>query len=615
MKELILSNDTYKMNWIEGEHEWGTVKCTAPLDVAVKSEHSGDIVKESYTFTNNTTKDVFTALTELGIYATFNDDYTDSATCLKSRCNTHIWCGGEVSYVMALRMGGAAPHLGLVLTKGSLGGYSVERDKARMSNDRGDFILHPSPLSLAPGESYTLEWTLFPFEDKADFYRQAKRYCGKFIEIEAEKYVLFKGEEINITIIPGFCFDKESVSLSENGRGTDFSIEGNKVVVRKRAESIGELNYNICIGGIHTKCRLLVQPQLDELVRARCRFIAANQQYHNAESRLDGAYLIYDNEEKHVRYTPKNDYNAGRERVGMGILIAKYLQTVRDETVETSLRKYIDFVRRELADEKTGEIFNDYMRDSSYKRLYNAPWFALFFTELYNLYREKEYLQMAYRILKYFYENGGLTFYAIEVPIRLLADALRTEGMTEELAELTEYFRRHSDYLLQNGTNYPKSEVNYEQSIVAPAADIQAQTYLLTGDGKYIDGIKEQMSVLELFNGTQPDYRLNEVAIRHWDGYWFGKSAMYGDTFPHYWSALTGIAYGLYAGISGSTEYAAKSEKSLRAVLSMYNPDGTATCAYVYPVTVNGEKAAYADAYANDQDWGLYFMLCFPFQK
>lgn len=55
------------------------------------------------------------------------------------KSHAHIWCGGEVSYVMGLRMVVEAPHLGLILTKGSLKSYSVERDLSLISNDRGDF--------------------------------------------------------------------------------------------------------------------------------------------------------------------------------------------------------------------------------------------------------------------------------------------------------------------------------------------------------------------------------------------------------------------------------------------------------------------------------------------
>ncbi|MCI8530394.1 MAG: hypothetical protein HFH82_14825 [Lachnospiraceae bacterium] len=52
-----------------------------------------------------------------------------------------------------------------------------------------------------------------------------------------------------------------------------------------------------------------------------------------------------------------------------------------------------------------------------------------------------------------------------------------------------------------------------------------------------------------------------------------------------------------------------KCEAVYRGTLSMFMPDGSASCAYVYPVSVNGRKGGYYDPYANDQDWGLYFML------
>ena len=46
-------------------------------------------------------------------------------------------------------------------------------------------------------------------------------------------------------------------------------------------------------------------------------------------------------------------------------------------------------------------------------------------------------------------------------------------------------FRRHCDTLLQNDIMYPAHEVNYEQSIVAPAANLLLEMYLVTGDASY----------------------------------------------------------------------------------------------------------------------------------
>lgn len=88
--------------------------------------------------------------------------------------------------------------------------------------------------------------------------------------------------------------------------------------------------------------------------------------YHGEIRQLNGAYLAYENEEKLQVYRPVNDYNGGRERVGMGLLISEYLQnsgSKNRENLEKSLRSYIRFVERELTDAETGEIFNDIGRD------------------------------------------------------------------------------------------------------------------------------------------------------------------------------------------------------------------------------------------------------------
>lgn len=608
MREYILSNDKYKMNWIDGNTEWGTVKCPKGIVCEKKTERNGDTITEIYTFTNTSDKDIFTSLTDIAIYTPFNDDYPNAETCVTNRCHAHTWCGENVSYIMALRMGGEPPHAGLVLTKGSIGGYSIERDFARMSNDRGDFLLHPSPVSLAPNESFTIEWTLFPHNGREDFFEKAKEYNPKFIEISAEKYILFGDERPNIKIIPAFEFG--NVSITKDNNSVYFTVNGSDIIINDTNISEGENIYNINIDGILTHCGIYALPDFDTLAKTRCHFIADNQQCMNRNSRLHGAYLTYDNEEKHTHYSKDYDLNGGRERICMGIAIAKYLQTHEDEVLENSLKTYVDYVKRELVDTETGEVFNDYMRDNSYKRLYNYTWASLLFIELYRLYSSTACLIIAYKILKRFYDEGGNHFYAIETPADLIVECLRSENMIDEAEQLINCFREHCDYFIERGLSYPAHEVQYEQSIVAPAADLLLKTYCITKDEKYLRGAKIHINALDLFNGVQPDYHLYETAIRHWDGYWFGKRKLYGDTFPHYWSALTGRVFKRYGEIIKDDEYIKRGEYSLRSVLSMFRGNGEATCAYVYPKTVNGIKADFADPYANDQDWGLYFMMC-----
>ena len=583
-KELIAGTDKYRMNWIEGATPWGTVKAPKQIAAEVSCTEEGGFLTESYTFTNKGDKPVFTSLADIGIYTTFNDDYCGSDICTKMRCHTHIYCGGEISYVMALRMGGEAPHLGMVLTKGSLGGYSVERDLSRISNDRGDFILHPTPVVLNPGETFTIEWKLFWHEGKADFYRKLREIHPGYVEVQADHYVVFAGEEIQI------CVDGEEK-------------------LRRKASELGPHTYAFCKNGVEAKCVVNVLPSFNELLEKRVHYIARKQQLHKENCPLDGAYLIYDTKEEHIYYRDENDYNGGRERVGMGILMAAYLQRFTVPVLMKSLDKYLAYVERELYDDERALVTNDYGYDNHYQRLYNYPWMSLFFLENYKLRKDVNYLYKAYKVMASFYAQGGDRFYAIAIPLERLMKCLKEEKMLEEYEELMECFRRHCDTLIKNDIFYPAHEVNYEQSIVAPAANLLLEMYLVTGEEKYKEGGKRQLDILELFNARQPHYLQYEVAIRHWDGYWFGKKRQYGDTYPHYWSALTGNAYRLWYRISGEEQYSKMAEDSLRGVLSLFFPDGSASCAYVFPVTVNGEAGQRYDDYANDQDWGMYFYL------
>ena len=85
-------------------------------------------LEECYTFENVSGEPLFIKEKDAYIYVPFNDSYEKAEVGLEKRCNAHLFIGENATYVMALRQGGRAPHLGLVLTKGSIIGYGVERD-------------------------------------------------------------------------------------------------------------------------------------------------------------------------------------------------------------------------------------------------------------------------------------------------------------------------------------------------------------------------------------------------------------------------------------------------------------------------------------------------------
>ncbi len=605
MKELVFDNDLYGMNWLREDFTYGEVKCPKELCGSVKNRRDGDKIYTEITISNPGQKPYFTDKTSISIAFPLVDKYESSKVCMEQRCHTHIFCGGNISYICALRMGGQAPHLGMVLTRGSLAGYSIERNLVSQSNDRGCFLLHPSPMEIRAGESVTLEWMIFPHAGKQDFFEKLGQYQPHFVTVRADRYVLFPGEKNTLHIRPAFDADRVTVD-GEVLPETDGIYQ-----LEYTAQEIGEKVFEIQVDGVRTWCRTYVQENPEKLAEKRCTFLAAHQQYHGGIEGLKGAYLAYDNEEEMCIYRPANDYN-GRERIGMGNLVTRYLSGQNgkvDTALWESLKEYKEYVLRELVDANTGKVYNDMGRDDSYKRLYNAPWAATFFTEQYRLCKEKKELVCAYRIVRQFYEEGGRDFYPIDLPILLLDRELTHAGMEQQREELRALYREHADTICDRDICYPASEVNYEQSIVAPAADILLSVYVLTKDEKYLKAAERQIGILELFNGMQPDYHLHEAAIRHWDGYWFGKRRYFGDTFPHYWSALTGNVFELYGRITGDSSYLERAEHSRRAVLPMIFADGRASCAYIYPCKVNGREGEFYDPYANDQDWGLYFYL------
>lgn len=607
------SNDTNRMNWIEGKEIWGTIRCPKGIKISVTREFTKEgNLKETYQFVNETAFPMSFKRTDVGIYTTWNDNYEDTDVCLTQKCHTHIFCGKEASYIMALQMGGNGPHLGLKVVQGSIISYSVERDLQEESNDRGDFILHPEMRMLHPNESVSISWELFWFQDKEDFFKKA--LVGRtFPAVRTKQCTYFVGETISFVVELGRKIEQSEVKIVCKGKEVPYLLTWNgnisTIYCTYGVQETGEYLFELEVGGKRTFALFLAYESLDKLVKSRCHFIAKKQQYHRENSPLDGAYLIYDNEEEKIYYSHLDDHNGGRERIGMGVLMACFLQKEHDETLMQSLKKYVEYVYRELYDKKTGMVYNDINRNLDWHRLYNYPWMAVFQLELYRLFHDVAYLKDSYQTMQHYYEEGGKEFYGIAIPAVDLYHALKEEELLEEAMQFKNDFVEHAEQILKNSIHYPPFEVRYEQSIVAPAVSCLLEGYELTTDEKFLREAEKQLRILNLFNGMQPDYHMYEVSIRHWDGKWFGKYRNYGDTYPHYWSALTGISYILYANVKQEEEYKEKGKASLSGCLNLFREDGRASCAMVYPETVNGEKGHYYDPWANDQDWALYFNL------
>lgn len=573
---------------------------TKYLDINVKRQEDGLYFLETYEFKNTTPQNI--KVEGISIYTPFNDNYPDAKISATNRCNAHIWPGLNSSYVNAIRMNGKAKHLGLVFTKGAMIGYSIANReihknipwKYSASNIRGTIALNIESFNLKPGETYSVQWKLFWHNGWDDFYKKAEALG--FVRLEANKYVIEKNENLTISV----------------NANTNSGLKNKQIIIK--GNSLGEHSYTLHYGKGKNKTILnyLVISSAKNLIDNRVNFIIQHQQMNKISDPRFGAYMVYDNEGDSLYTNFKKNVNSsdrdeGRERIGMGVFVAKWLQHHTDSTVYTSFMRYVKFVREKFQNAEY-KVFSNIAHTSPH-RSYNYPWVAHLYLETYKLTKEKTFLEDYYQTMNKYFLEFGYKHYSIDFRVTDALEALNSEGMITQRNVLLNHYKQLADFFIENGIFYPSHEVNYEQSIVAPAVTFLCEMYLVTKGQKYLDAARIQLPSLEAFNGKQPDVHLNEIAIRHWDGFWFGKREMWGDVMPHYWSTLTAIAYTNYYKCTGEIAYKKKAERIVENNLLNFKENGRASCAFLYPDYINNISGKFYDPFANDQDWALVFYI------
>ncbi|TDZ28478.1 hypothetical protein C8035_v007579 [Colletotrichum spinosum] len=506
---------------------------------------------------------------------TESDHYTNTTDCVAARSLAHIWAnGGASSWVKLDQMGGNYRNFGLVLTRGALAGYSFEsRDSVTMCNTRWVSLLYASIHTLQPGEASAFEWTWFWHGDWEDFFEQSAVRSKQFIRVKSNSYTFVGGETGSIT-------------LSGAPAQTTLTISTDS--------------------GYNATAYLNTVPAHDDVLDSRARFIIEKQQDSTPNTPAEGAYRVFDNQAMVLAtWDTSTDRNPGRERVGMGILMARWLKkNPNNVQVRESLIKYYTFVSTRLQEE------NGFVRDRPIgmgrgrKRLYSWPWVLQFHITVAALdlnltgpVADETPLERFMMTLENLYAN--------EVP--------SSHGNQEWLGRARELYEAHAEHIAQRGVDYREFEVNFEQFIVAPAAVMLLELWRYTSDDKWLEAAKLHLDTMLCFAGKQPDYRLHDVSIRHWDGFWFGTDRMWGDTFPHHWSTISAVAlHHCGKGLGNDTDaerWPRTADGIMRNNLALFEAGGKASCAYIYPPSVNGRNGNCRDHYANDQDWVLAHLL------
>ena len=170
---------------------------------------------------------------------------------------------------------------------------------------------------------------------------------------------------------------------------------------------------------------------------------------------------------------------------------------------------------------------DSHRRDAS-PRLYDLPWLVLLLNEA--------DADRALKALRGYYRRGGRGGSSPSVrgiAATKLAGELRTRGRDEDAAEIAGLLHGHALRSVEAGGDLPAHEVNYEQSMVAPLLEILCVARELSGDERELDESDSGAAAMAAgVRRPQPHVRLRDIAIRHWDGYWFGRERLRVTAFP-----------------------------------------------------------------------------------
>jgi hypothetical protein len=536
-----------------------------------------------------------------------------AADALTRAVHAHVWPGGAAAFVLAQPMDGAGPVLGLRVRAGELWAYSIESREALVtgSNVRGHVVLHVTDaaraphafggqpeIALRPGQAYVLEWELDWYESVAAFA------CRHPPPVALDALAAPVGEPISF---------RRGEARVRVRAPAPVAVEADAL----RCSREGEAYVEVEADGRRSRVAVSWHPPLEEVVRRRVRYVLAHQRARHRAGPSAGAFLPFDTEHGlPVLAGGWADFSDGRERIGMGLLLQEALahDWVDDpREAHEAAAAYRRFVVERIVTDDDGLRADSHRAEAS-ERLYDLPWVVLLLAE--------HDTDRALRLFQAYYAQGGADFLAIGIGVaaRALVRVLAGAGRDADAGEVARLVCRHAARCVEAQAELPAHEVNYEQSMVAPLLEVLCVAASLSDDPMQactLDAaIVERLPWLLAFGGPQPHIRMRDIAIRHWDGYWFGREQLWGDVFPHHWSALTANVLLLLPPAAAAAVLRDRGVPAQRLAGQIYaanlidfRPDGTATAGFVMPSCVSGRRAHRADPVANDQDWALFWQL------
>lgn len=578
----------------------------AGLELTI-TRHGGSTFNERYAFTNTGTTVV--TISSLGIQTPFSDHYLGARSSLAHSVHTHLFTAGSWAWALAEPMSAEGRLLGLVLRSGQLWGYSIEsRNQNTISNARGHIVLQATDnarnptafggqplIVLEPGTQHVIEWELGWYDSREAFLHATNPPA------DFDRFSAPIEEDIVVTT---------PATTQVSSAASEVTISSAAGVHHIRASRPG--TYHVTIGQ-DARTEISFHRTVAETVRQRAAYILKHQRTPERPGLLAYGLVPVDVITGLTQTTNGwSDWTDGSERVGMALLLQQAVRRglVAQGAYDDLLEGWSGFAQTHLLDTTFAPRRGSQDQHTG-PRFYDAPWLAEFFHERFLTTENPLDLEIAQKILARSFDLGIGRFLAIGLSETCVsvAETLERTGKLAAAHELRSNVIASARTFIKAGRDLPGHEVAYEQSMVAPLVELMSDAWRLTGQHEFLDAARERLPWLLAFGGPQPHARLHGIAIRHWDGYWFGANRLWGDVFPHYWSALTAAAILRLPEPLHTPELDALAMTILRSNMANYFDDGTATCAFVMPTAVDGRPAHTADPLANDQDWHLAIWL------
>jgi hypothetical protein len=590
---------------------------------------AGDRLRETYRWSNR--GDTPLRITSLALSTPWRDVYAADGVAQETAVHAHVSATGAQAWTLAKPMHGQGPYLGLVVREGAVRAYSVEaRNQFTSSNVRGHLLLHVTDrarhehafggqptLTLAPGASYRLVWELAWFEDEAAFLAVAEPTVGvpELAAVVGTPLRIEHPASMRVCVSPS----GSPLTGADPGRARrDLAVERTPdgSAVTGRAHGVVELDVGLDDGDA-VRVGLLFHRPLAELVRRR---VAVLLDHHRPLQRPRPRGFVACDTRTGLTVTDQGwpDWSDGAERTAMPVLLAEarargLVEAARAAEVDAALEEFAAFAGRHLVD-RDGWVRRGSTDLTSDPRLYNTPWLVDLLVLQHRHDGRVDHLELATSLLEASERHGVRRHLSIGHPQALLALDAAVQGpaagaLRPRVDRLLAGLRDQALELAGRGGDLPAHEVDYEQSIVAPLVSLLALAHRRWPDRRLLAATELALGWLLAFAGPQRHVRLRHVAVRHWDGYWFGLRRQWGDTFPHYWSALTAVALLELPDELRSDRGDRMAAAILRANLALYDDHARGCCAFLYPSCVDGVPAHGPDPLDNDQDWALVYAL------